>query len=217
MKLSRHWSCLVATILISAMPSLEVRLHAQTSVSIGSQHFTDGQALTTSQFTSAVASQPAPFNGFNGSGDAAGPNFEASWSMSFSPPAQIGEVSLTFGIYDHDSAASGNQVSLFTAAGADLTAALNAAFEAHGGGNREYNLYTLTLPSSTFATLASGSASFRLTLNGPGSGVLGSTAFNGAGLDFATLTLTPQTIPEPGSVALFCAGVAALWFCSRRR
>jgi hypothetical protein len=202
---------------MAAIASLVPQLQAQTSVSIGSQHFSDGQTLTTSQFTSAVASQPAPFNGFNGSGDAAGPNFDASWSMSFSPPVQIGEVSLTFGIYDHDSAASGNQVSLFTAAGADLTAALNAAFEAHGGGNREYNLYTLTLPASTFATLASGSASFQLTLNGPGSGVLGPTAYNGAGLDFATLTLTPQTIPEPGSVALFCAGVAALWFCSRRR
>jgi hypothetical protein len=180
-------------------------LSAQTSVTIGTQHFTDGQKIGTGTFLTAVSGQPAPFDTFYGS-DATGPNFDAQWTMSFTAPAAITSATLTLGIYDHDSQASGNQVSLFTAPGADLTVSLNAVFEGHGGANTEYDVYSIPLPASTFATLAGGSASFHLTLQGPGLSVLGETPSNGAGLDFATLTV----VPEPGSIALFGIGVALL-------
>jgi hypothetical protein len=188
-----------------------VVLSAQTTVTIGTQHFTDGQRIGTGTFLTAVSGQPTPFDTFFGS-DATGPNFDAQWTMSFTPPAAITSATLTFGIYDHDSQASGNQVSLFTAAGADLTVSLNAAFEGHGGANTEYDVYSILLPASTFGTLAGGSASFHLTLQGPGLSVLGETLNNGAGLDFASLTV----VPEPGSVPLLGIGFALLFVFRNR-
>ena len=76
-------------------------------------------------------------------------------------------------------------------------------------------MYTLTLPSTTFTQLGTGTATFALSLNGPGLGLFGETPFNGAALDFSTLSIVtqqnpPQPVPEPVTIALFLIGFSAL-------
>jgi len=185
--------------------------------------FADGQApIGTATYNAAVAGNAAPFNGFIGS-DVTGPDFSASWFYSYSPIAgAIASATLTLGLYDADSAAPGNQVALFTLSGTDLTALLNTSLESlHGGAgaaNAEYDIVTITLPASTFTTLAGGSPALNLQLQGPGLGVLGTTPFNGAGLDFSTLTIntTQAAVPEPGACALVALGIAAIGWVKLR-
>jgi hypothetical protein len=186
--------------------------------------FANGQApIGTATYNAAVAGNAAPFNGFIGS-DVTGPDFSASWSYAYAPiVGTMASATLTLGLYDADSAAPGNQVASFTLGGADLTAPLNATLESLNGGtgaaNAEYDIVTITLPASTFATVAGGSPALNLRLQGPGLGVLGTTPFNGAGLDFSTLTITTQAaVPEPCSYALAALGIAAIaWLRLRFR
>ncbi|MDE2365510.1 MAG: PEP-CTERM sorting domain-containing protein [Betaproteobacteria bacterium] len=185
---------------------------ANVTQTLGQQHFADGATVTTGAFLAAGAGGTAPFNGIFIGSDVTGPNFSASWTFSYGAVPVIAGASLELGIYDHDSSAAGNQVASFTLNGIDLTAALNTLFEAHGGANAEYDVYTLTLPATTFAQLATGTATVALALQGPGLGILGSTQFNGAALDFSTLNIATQVspVPEPQSLALFVAGFAVL-------
>jgi hypothetical protein len=44
-------------------------------------------------------------------------------------------------------------LALFTIGGVDLTAALNALFEAHGGAQNQANIYSLALPNSVLAAI----------------------------------------------------------------
>ena len=195
-----QWAVASACLLLAGCPLAS----AQITSFAGTQHFNDGDKLGTGTYLAAVSGQAAPFDHFIGS-DAIGPNFDAQWTMLFTTPTVVNSATITLGIYDHDSKASANPVSLFTAGGADLTSTLNAAMTAHGGANGEYDVYTVDLPSSAYAALLTGSAGFQLTLNGPGSSVLGNTTYNGAGLDFAKLYIA---VPEPATEAWF--GVTAL-------
>jgi hypothetical protein len=169
-----------------------------------------------------TAGNPVPFNGVIGS-DPNGPNFSASWMFSYSPIAQtIVSATLEIGIYDISSMAPGNQVASYTEGTTtsgitDLTALLNAVSEGlHGNTGavrNEYDLLTISLPSASFADLALGHPTISLALQGPGLGVLGTTTFNGAGIDFSTLTITTEavpTVPEPGTWALLLAGIGGL-------
>lgn len=190
---------------------------ANTVVTLGDQDFVDGATPTTGAFLTAGAGEPAPFDGLFSGSDVTGPNFSASWTFSYGAIADtITGGSLILGIYDHESAASGNQVASFTVNGVDLTGALNTLFEAHGGASREDNVYTLALPASTFAGLASGTVNVSLSLAGPGLGLFDETPFNGAALDFSTLDIA-TAVPEPLTSTLLLLGVPAVLAAARRK
>ena len=183
-------------------------------LTLGEQDFTDGSTLASGAFLTAGSGEPAPFDGiFSGADNDS--NFSASWTFaSYGAQPTILGASLTLGILDHESAASGSQVSSFTLNGIDLTSEIDSLFESSGGASSEYNLYTLALPNSVFATLGSGTASFALALQGPGLGLFGESAFNGAALDFSTLRITTTTQPptnnvlEPATAALLTVALA---------
>jgi hypothetical protein len=191
--------------------------------------FTDGTKVAVGTFNTAVGAQPAPFNAYTGSDVGTGPDFSGSWTFSYSVPSgdTISSASLVLGILDIDSAATGNQVGSFILDGTDdLTSLLNVQSEAlnagAGSANSFYNVLTITIPTADLSDLADGSATFALTLQGPGLGVLGNTTFNGAGLDFSTLNMEAMgpisPTPEPTTWVLFLAGMAcfAIKFLSRK-
>ena len=178
---------------------------------LGHMAFPDGTKVAIVPFAAAHVGDPFPFDGtFNGS-DPSGPNFSESWMFSYGALSNITAATLALGILDSDSAAPGNQVaSLILNGSIDLTSPLNVAFEANPSPNSFVNDYTITLDGSTFSELATGTATFALTLQGPGLGVLGTTQFNGAALDFSTITITTQSIPEPTSLVLAALGFIGL-------
>jgi hypothetical protein len=191
------------------------------SQTLGGVNFSDGQVpVGAGNFNTANAGQPAPFNAIIGS-DVVGPNFSASWAFNYGSIAgTITDAILQIGLYDGDSAASGNQVQSYTLGGVDLTSLLNDAMEANPGATNQENYYSITLPVSTFSVLAGGSPTVSLTLQGPGLGVLGQTTFNGAGLDFSTITIDTATVPSPiagaGLPGLLFAGAGLLGWWRRR-
>jgi hypothetical protein len=193
------------------------------SQTLGGVDFTDGQIVGAGTFNTTSASQPVPFNAFIGT-DPSGPNFSASWTFNYgSIVGTITGATLQIGLLDGDSAASGNQVQSYTLGGVDLTSLLNTAMEANPGANSQENYYTITLPVSTFSILAGGSPTVSLALQGPGLGVLGQTTFNGAALDFSTITLdTAAAVPGPIAGAglpglIFASGGLLGWWRRRRR
>ena len=108
--------------------------------------------------------------------------------------------------------------------GVDLTAALNALLEATPAYTGTEVHYTLSLSAAAIAELLDGSATFSLTLQGPGASVIGDTTNNGAGIDFSILSIstdnggTPPTgVPEPGTLALAASGFGLLAARRRRR
>jgi hypothetical protein len=174
---------------------------------LGDQDFTDGQVLITpGQFATRAAGEPPPFDRSYGS-DPDGTVFDQSWQFTYAPAA-VGAASITLGIVDHDSKLPGTQLAGFSLDGLNLTALLNELFEARGGGQGEYNVYTLDLPPEAYPLLADGSATFRLALQsrGPDEPPL-SFPGNGAGLDFATLR---YDLPEPSAAGTVLACAALL-------
>lgn len=186
------------------------------TVTLGDQDFANG--AIDPNFGSASAGEPAPFNEFKGHDFEPGNPFSASWTFSYAPAAYTA-ATLTFGIYDHDSAASGDQVASFTADGNNLTSALNSLFNGSGGAQSEVNVYTLDL-FSILSALTDGSVTFSLTLQGPGLGTPGEVPGNGAGLDIAQLNLSDPgvvAVPEPAGLALAGAGFIGLGLMRRKR
>ena len=195
---------------------------AMTTQTLGDADFTNGQSVGSGTFTSASAGDPAPFNQFIGS-DVAGPNFSTTFTFSYGAIVDpITSATIQLGLYDGDSAASGNQVASFTVDGNDITALLNTALEATPGATGQEIYYSVSLSGAALTALADGSALFSLALQGPGLGVLGNTSFNGAGLDFATLTINTQPqggttpVPEPATWSIVLLGGAGI-LVSRRR
>lgn len=156
----------------------------------------------------AAAGQPAPFDRSYGN-DVIGPDFAASWQFDALAPSTdtIVSAQIEFGIVDHDSGSDvdegDRQLSEFTAAGVDLTAELDALFEADGeGASGQYDVYTLPLPPSAFAALQASAPSFTLQLQGPvfspGLVVPGLTLpdaaqpYNGAWLVYSRLTVVTR-------------------------
>jgi hypothetical protein len=188
----------------------------------GSAGFADGQKpIGVATWNAAVAGHAAPFNAFNGS-DVTGPNFNATWAFSYGALGGglfVTSATIQIGLYDLDSAAAGSQIGSYTEGANNLTALLDTVSEGLNGGagaaNAEYDLLTINLPAATFADLLAGSPSFNLQLASPGLNALGgATAFNGAGIDFATITIntsaTPPPVPEPATWGLLLAGAGVL-------
>jgi len=175
----------------------------------------------------------APFNAICGSDTGANgsTNCSTNWTFNYSIPSgdTIVAATLTLGIWDIDSATAANQapsfqVNSYSLAGGDLTALLNTVSEALNGGsgatNNEYDVLTVTIPSSSFASLMSGTATTSLALKAPGLGALGNSPSNGAGLVFSTLhidTAEVTTTPEPSFFALVPMALGAFAFFRRRR
>jgi len=180
----------------------------------------------------AQTGQDAPFNA--GCGGDVIENCSTGWLFSYGALADpILSASLTLGIVDHDSDAGGSQLGSFTLdTFSDLTARLDTEFEATGGGDGMYNVYTIDL-AGFFADLADGSALISLALQGnglqtctlvficPGAPVVSETAFNGANLIFSTLTIETQDttippVPIPAAAPLFLSAIAAFSLYRRR-
>jgi hypothetical protein len=222
-------SILRAVALAALMAAGAAGAHAS-PLQLGTQDFSDGQVLGCFSplpgCTNAWTSASDVFNRFSGSdpGIAGASDFRALWSFDLSSigPERPGAVRVEFGLYDHDSAAPGSQLDAFflnpgSAGAQDLTALLEPLLEAPGiGEQREYNVFGVDLPRSALdSLLASSVATFELRLKGPvlievrsGAGLVtvSSEGTNGAGLDFARLTLGGATTPEPAVIPL--AGLA---------
>lgn len=182
---------------------------------LGNQDFTDGEAVTTGTFTGV--SDVAPFNTFNGS-DTVGPNMDLTWTHTITSLSGLTSGSILIGGYDFDGTATGDQVFLFTVGGVDLTAALNTLINAGAGASGSEYYYSVTLTPGVLSALSGQtSAVVHLTLQGPGSGILGDTTFNGGGVDFSWLTLSNDpVVPEPTASALVGSGLVAVLWVRRR-
>ncbi len=194
--------------------------------------FLDGDIPAVSQVGTAQSGQFAPFNQSFGNDIFSGNYFDVGWTFSFAPIADtIIGATINFGIFDHDTSATGSQLDLFTVDGNALTTTLDGMFEAGGGSSDgEYNVYSINL-GGLFSDLSDGTVDIKLTLQGPG---LVTPLFplpgpnppedslgNGANLIFSTLTIEtsasqPQPIPEPGSLVLTLFGLSVMGFIRRR-
>ncbi len=171
----------------------------------------------------AQAGQPVPFDAGIGSelfGDPANVN----WQFNYGAIAEsILSASFSFGIWDHDSAASGSQLDAFSLGGIDNTAALDVMFESGGGAtDAQYSVYNFNLGAAFFADLADGNFSVDLDIGGAGlqtalfGGQVSETATNGYHLIYSTLSITfedpstPPSVPEPSTLLLFALSLAGL-------
>lgn len=193
--------------------------------------FNDGDTPAVFLVGIAQGGQPAPFDQSYGN-DILSSDFNVSWSHSYTPIVDtILSATITFGIVDHDSLASGSQLASFIFEGADLTTDLDVFFEAAGeGADGQYDIYSLTLPSIIYAGLADGLATGALSLQGPG---LITPLFplpgpnppiesvsNGANLIFSSLEITTRDttpVPEPSVLALSLMGLGILFWQQYRR
>ena len=207
---------LAASLLIGGLALSSVGHAAIITTSLGntSPGFNDGDTPTTPQVGSAQGGQPVPFDQGYGTDGLFGGNFDQSWTHTFAAITDpILSASLTIGIVDHDSSATGSQLGLFALDGNELTSDLDALFEAGGGSlDLEYNVYTIDL-AALIADLADGSVSVALRLAGPGlvtplfpnPGPPQETTTNGANLIFSTLTIETrdgQPVPDPATLSL---------------
>lgn len=203
----RFYQCMAA---IAAATMIAQPAATATTVTLGQQDYGNGANTNFGNFNAASDGEPAPFDTFRGDDNSV--PFSADFTFLFAP-SDISSAQVTFGIFDSDTAVAGSQLASFSVNGIDLTAALNAVFEANPSDDGQVGVYSLTLPASTYAALGSGSAAFSLALQGPVDRFLPG---NGAGLDFAqfdfigTPRSTTPAVPEPSSWALMALGLGAV-------
>ena len=223
---------IIAAIVMFALAT-EARADLITSIGNTGSSLVNGNTATTVSVLAAQSGQLAPFNASCGSdaGAAGSTNCSTSWSFSnaaLGSGVTITGATLTLGIWDIDSKATGNQVANFSITGGEsLTSAFNTAAEAlnsnTGSINSEYDVFTFTLSSASFSALASGNTALALSLQAPGFGVLGASGSNGASLIFSTLdiqttaTTDGGTVPEPSTWILLLTGIGSMIILRRPR
>ena len=225
----RH-TILAGSLLVAFMSVANVGQAGMITTTLGNNAsgFNDGDTPTVPEIGTAQAGQPAPFNTSKGA-DLLGPNLSESWTFNYGAIADpILSASLTLGIVDHDSSATGDQLSLFEINNNSLFTELNTLFEAAGGsGDKTYKEYSINLPNSFLAGLAPGTATVELDLTGPGllpdlfGGGFVESSFNGAFLIFSTLTIETEDevvpeVPTPPALALALLGFGMMAWRRRR-
>ena len=210
------------TILITMLTISNIACAGFISVTLGNDTpgFTDGSTPSVfPELTTAQGGQNAPFDQGYGADGLFGGSFDQNWTFAYAGiTTAITNASITIGIADHDSSATGSQLGDFSLDGMGsvlLSADLDSAFEASGGtSDGQYKIYTINIDASLFAELIDGSATAALRLTGPGlvpdifNGGFAETVNNGAFLIHSTLNITfddPNTgeVPEPSSFILF--------------
>ena len=177
-----------------------------TIVTLGEQDFTDGTTIPGgSIFSIASSGEVAPFDRFRGA-DISGPSFSESFTFEFSS-VNASAATLEIGLYDYDCFSSScTFVDTFTLDGVDFSGALtNAARTTGQFVNIAYDVFSIDL-SSILSSVNDGSVSVVLSLAEPNPRQTPAQAANGAGLDFARLSITEKTVPIPGTLALLGLG-----------
>ncbi len=206
-----------------------------TVITLGDVSFTDQTQQNSGAFLTADTGELAPFDGTSCGADNSA-NCSATWTFNYSVP--VGDVvigaTLSIGVGDLDTHAAGNQIASVTIGGIDVTSLMNTVAESidpsvgacpGSGGNNNcwgsiYRQLTITLPSTTFAALGTGSVTVNFSTQAPGWGVLGNTAANGVNLDYSTLDVTSvplASLPEPASFYSMAVGLAGLGLIRYRR
>lgn len=226
--MNRRFFYAILVVLVSLTTSASSVYAAVVTDSVGTQVASDADVLLITEWVTAVggASLADPThdanNGINGFDDNVNTSYSGSWTFNYAPVVEpLQSATLSFGIFDHDSAASGDQVASFVVDGVNLTAELNAIMNATGGRvfptippfRSEYNVYSINLPNTTFIALADGSATVSLNLQN-GFAALATTNNSGA-VDFSTLTVT--SVPEASSFAILSFGCMVSSFLRLRR
>jgi hypothetical protein len=182
---------------------------------LGTANYTNSQTVGDAVLASNPSGDPAPFDRLIGN-KATGPNPSTSFTFaSYGGPiaSPISSATLEFGLYDAASPSPSTEVQFFTLNGIDNASVLTAALVADPATRSVETYYTLNLPGTDFAALATGSSTFALGFQGQGEGLLGPSPFILFGLDFATLTIntgpTPP-IPEPPAILLLLTGLGGL-------
>jgi PEP-CTERM motif len=211
--------------------------------------FANGTFHTTGQ----IPNSTGPFGANNPCGadlNSGGTNCSASWTFSYAAYSTVTSASITLGLLGLDSAQAGNQVANFaltTGSGESFTSAFESVAEPTADGGLgtnvsgrgdctptlhncgEYNIYTFDITDpGALTALAGGTATFQLTLSGPGWTLFSSpnpnhqSNTNGATLDFSQLDITgtqgmtPPPVPEPTSLLLLGTGLSAIGVLRRK-
>lgn len=219
----------IAVLVLLCVAMLVPSAHAGGTYILGDQDYSDGDFIPNpADFEAASAGEPAPFDKVYGA-DIGGPNFDATWTFTFPTDGTIVSATLEFGILDHDSAASGDQVALFSVDGVDRTTDANSAFNGPGGTQVEYNIYSFSVDP---ALLTDGQLVVRLQLQAPGlmygnpgdiPPAASESDYDSAGLDFSRLIIVQEEGPPDGvpelewSLPTVISLVAAALFLAKKR
>jgi hypothetical protein len=170
---------------------------------LGTANYTNGETVGTWTFASNPSGDPAPVDRLIGDKNN-GPNPSTSFTFSgYGGPiaSPITSATLQFRLYGAVSRRPSSKVEFFTINSTDNAFKLTAALVADPATRSVETYYTLNLPSSDFAAIATGSSTFALGFQGQGVGLLGPTPFILFGLDFATLTINTGPVAVPGPIA----------------